>query len=47
MLVVMQAQASEEAYAQLIGEVKEKVVAMWDELRGEEAESAPEAKAAD
>jgi long-chain acyl-CoA synthetase len=39
--------ASEEAYAALIAKVKEHVVEMWKELRGEEAEGPPEAKAAD
>jgi long-chain acyl-CoA synthetase len=42
-----EAQASEEEYAQLIGKVKENVVAMWNELRGVDEDSAPEAKAAD
>jgi long-chain acyl-CoA synthetase len=39
--------ASEEAYAHLIGKVKERVVEMWKELRGETEEAAPQAKAAD
>jgi long-chain acyl-CoA synthetase len=39
--------ASEEAYAALIAKVKEHVVEMWNELRGEEVGGAPEAKAAD
>jgi long-chain acyl-CoA synthetase len=42
-----ESQASEEAYAALIGKVKERVVAMWKELRGEEAEAGEQAKAAD
>jgi len=42
-----EAQASEEAYAEFIGQVKERVVEMWKELRGEKAEAAPESKAAD
>jgi long-chain acyl-CoA synthetase len=43
-----ESQASEEAYAQLIGRVKERVVAMWNELRGVSEESSEhEAKAAD
>jgi long-chain acyl-CoA synthetase len=42
-----EAQASEEAYAALIAKVKDRVVEMWKELRGEEAEARPEAKAAD
>ena len=42
-----ESQASEEAYAQLIGKVKESVVAMWNELRGVKEEPSPEAKAAD
>jgi long-chain acyl-CoA synthetase len=42
-----EAQASEEAYAQFIGEVKERVVGMWNELRGVNEELAAEAKAAD
>ena len=40
-------QASEEAYAALIGKVRERVVEMWKEVRGEEAKSVPAAKAAD
>jgi long-chain acyl-CoA synthetase len=39
--------ASEEAYAQLMEQMKEKVVAMWKELRGEAPERATAAKAAD
>jgi long-chain acyl-CoA synthetase len=39
--------ASEEAYAALIARVKDRVVEMWKELRGEEAEALAEAKAAD
>ncbi|MGC2198091.1 MAG: AMP-binding protein [Terriglobales bacterium] len=42
-----EAEASEEAYAQLTGTVKERVVDMWHELRGEAAEASTEAKAAD
>jgi long-chain acyl-CoA synthetase len=42
-----EAQASEEAYARLIEKVKDRVVAMWDELRGATGESEPESKAAD
>jgi len=42
-----ESEASEEAYAAFIGKVKERVVEMWKELRGEEAETAPIAKAAD
>jgi len=39
--------ASEGAYAALIAKVKERVVEMWKELRGEEAQPASQAKAAD
>jgi long-chain acyl-CoA synthetase len=39
--------ASEEAYAKLIGTVREQVVEMWEKLRGEEREDTLEAKAAD
>jgi long-chain acyl-CoA synthetase len=42
-----EAQASEEAYAALIGKVKDRVVEMWKELRGERPEAAMAAKAAD
>ena len=42
-----ESQASEEAYAALTGKVKDRVVEMWKELRGEEAEAGTEAKAAD
>jgi long-chain acyl-CoA synthetase len=42
-----ESQASEEAYAAMIGRVKERVVDMWKDLRGEEAEASTEAKAAD
>jgi long-chain acyl-CoA synthetase len=42
-----EADASEAAYTALIGKVKERVVEMWHELRGEKAEAVPEAKAAD
>ena len=38
--------ASEKAYAQLMEKLKERVVAMWKELRGEAPESARAAKAA-
>ena len=37
-----EAEASEEAYARLIGRVKERVVEMWNGLRGEKAESVVE-----
>jgi long-chain acyl-CoA synthetase len=40
-----ESEASEEAYGRLIGKVKERVVTMWQELRG--VEEASEAKAAD
>jgi long-chain acyl-CoA synthetase len=39
--------ASEEAYAKLIAKVKDLVVEMWKELRGEQAQELPQAKAAD
>jgi len=39
--------ASEEAYAQLIAKVKERVVEMWKELRGEESEGEQLSQAAD
>jgi long-chain acyl-CoA synthetase len=42
-----ESEASEEAYAALIGRVKERVVEMWKELRGDTEEASPEAKAAD
>ena len=42
-----EAQASEEAYAQLIGKVKERVVEMWDELHGVEEGLSSQGKAAD
>jgi long-chain acyl-CoA synthetase len=42
-----ESEASEEAYAELIGKVRDRVVAMWNELRGEGDEAAGEAKAAD
>jgi long-chain acyl-CoA synthetase len=42
-----EAQASEEAYAGLIGKVKERVVEMWKELREEKPEYVPQSKAAD
>ena len=40
-----EAQASEEAYAKLTADVKERIVTMWEELGGKKAE--PAAKAAD
>jgi long-chain acyl-CoA synthetase len=42
-----ESQASEEAYARLIGKVKERVVEMWEELRDENTPAAPKALAAD
>jgi 1-acyl-sn-glycerol-3-phosphate acyltransferase len=42
-----EAEASEQAYAALSEKVKQRVVEMWKELRGEEAEGVSEAKAAD
>jgi long-chain acyl-CoA synthetase len=42
-----ESQASEQAYSELIAKVKDRVVEMWKELRGEEADAVPEAKAAD
>lgn len=42
-----ESQASEEAYAALIAKVKDRVVEMWKELRGEDVGAAEEAKAAD
>ena len=39
--------ASEEAYATLIAKVKNRVVEMWTELRGEQPQELPQAKAAD
>jgi long-chain acyl-CoA synthetase len=42
-----ESEASEQAYAELIGKVKDRVLAMWKELRGEGEEEASEAKAAD
>ena len=42
-----ESQASEETYAALIAKVKDRVVEMWKELRGEELEALAEAKAAD
>jgi 1-acyl-sn-glycerol-3-phosphate acyltransferase len=42
-----ESEASEEAYAELIGKVRDRVVSMWKELRGEGDEVGPEAKAAD
>ena len=38
--------ASEEAYARMIGQVKDRVMEMWDQLRGKHGE-APQSKAAD
>jgi len=43
----LEAEASEQAYARLIGTVKDRVVEMWEELRGEHGESETLAKAAD
>jgi 1-acyl-sn-glycerol-3-phosphate acyltransferase len=42
-----ESEASEEAYAELMARVRDRVVAMWKELRGEGGQSAEEAKAAD
>jgi long-chain acyl-CoA synthetase len=42
-----ESEASEKAYATLIGKVKERVVEMWHELRGEAAENEQMSKAAD
>lgn len=42
-----ESQASEEAYAAMISKVRERVLAMWKELRGDELEPVTEAKAAD
>ena len=42
-----ESEASEETYAAFIGKVKERVVEMWKELGGEQAQAAPESKAAD
>ena len=42
-----ESQASEQAYGALIAKVKDRVVEMWRELRGEQTEPAPETKAAD
>ena len=42
-----ESQASEQTYAALIAKVKDRVVEMWKELRGEELEALAEAKAAD
>jgi long-chain acyl-CoA synthetase len=42
-----ESRASEEAYAAHITKVKDRVVEMWHELRGEAAKEAPDAKAAD
>jgi predicted esterase len=42
-----ESEASEKAYATLIGKVKERVVEMWHELRGEEPERVRAAIAAD
>ncbi len=42
-----ESQASEEAYSALIAKVKDRVVEMWKELRGEEAQPEVQAKAAD
>jgi long-chain acyl-CoA synthetase len=42
-----ESEASEEAYAALIAKVKQRVVEMWKELRGEQTQAAMAAKAAD
>jgi long-chain acyl-CoA synthetase len=42
-----ESQACEQAYSDLIAKVKDRVVEMWKELRGEAVEAAPVAKAAD
>jgi len=42
-----ESEASEEAYARLIAQVRKRVVDMWEELHGERSESAPLSKAAD
>jgi 1-acyl-sn-glycerol-3-phosphate acyltransferase len=42
-----ESQASEQAYSDLIAKVKDRVVEMRKELRGEESDAVPEAKAAD
>jgi long-chain acyl-CoA synthetase len=42
-----ESQASEEAYAAMISKVRERVLAMWKELRADEVEPVTEAKAAD
>jgi long-chain acyl-CoA synthetase len=43
-----ESEASEQAYAELMSRVRDRVVAMWKELRGEgDGEAAPAAKAAD
>jgi len=42
-----ESRASEEAYSALIAKVKDRVVEMWKQLRGEELEAVAEAKAAD
>jgi long-chain acyl-CoA synthetase len=42
-----ESEASERAYAELMGKVRDRVVTMWKELRGEGEEATPEAKAAD
>ncbi len=42
-----ESQASEETYAAFIAKVKERVVEMWKELRGEDSESQQMSKAAD
>jgi long-chain acyl-CoA synthetase len=41
-----ESEASEQAYAQLMAKVKDRVVAMWEELQDESAGGTPEAKAA-
>ena len=42
-----ESEASEDTYSRMIGTVRERVVQMWEELRGEPVESAASAKAAD
>jgi long-chain acyl-CoA synthetase len=42
-----ESEASEEAYAALIAKVKQRVVEMWKELRGEQTQAAMAARAAD
>jgi long-chain acyl-CoA synthetase len=42
-----ESEASEDTYSRMIGTVRERVVQMWEELRGEQVESSASAKAAD